>query len=290
MHDTLGMINRIFDRTTRLHVQVLGRSLHAFQFWAVVGLFSAITAALTLGVHRDLSMIILGMIALSGVLTVLLLALTVKIITGEEVLVCYHSMIAVFAVISGLLFLMKQPLWIYLDITAVGLGIFLSFGRIGCFMVGCCHGRPAKKWGVCYGQAHVVAGFNSRFKGQRLIPVQLLESMWLFLMTSIAAMIVLSDSRPGSAFFWYVVAYGTGRFWIEFFRGDAHRPVWSGYSEAQWISVVTALGCLALALTNFHILWYNYVAALSVIGGFLSTVMKRFVINQGRTKERRSDV
>ena len=43
----------------------------------------------------------------------------------------------------------KLPIRRYLDILAIGLLLALSFGRIGCFLNGCCFGKPTDKlWGV----------------------------------------------------------------------------------------------------------------------------------------------
>jgi len=43
----------------------------------------------------------------------------------------------------------KLPLRHYLDVLAVGLMLALVFGRIGCFLNGCCYGRPTElPWGV----------------------------------------------------------------------------------------------------------------------------------------------
>jgi len=43
----------------------------------------------------------------------------------------------------------KLPVLRYLDILAVGLMLALGFGRIGCFLNGCCYGRPADvPWAV----------------------------------------------------------------------------------------------------------------------------------------------
>jgi phosphatidylglycerol:prolipoprotein diacylglycerol transferase len=43
----------------------------------------------------------------------------------------------------------KLPIRRYLDILAVGLMLALVFGRIGCFLNGCCYGRPTElPWGV----------------------------------------------------------------------------------------------------------------------------------------------
>ena len=43
----------------------------------------------------------------------------------------------------------KLPIRRYLDILAIGLMLALVFGRIGCFLNGCCFGKPTDKlWGV----------------------------------------------------------------------------------------------------------------------------------------------
>jgi len=43
----------------------------------------------------------------------------------------------------------KLPIRKYLDILAIGLMLALAFGRIGCFLNGCCFGKPAKlPWAV----------------------------------------------------------------------------------------------------------------------------------------------
>jgi phosphatidylglycerol:prolipoprotein diacylglycerol transferase len=43
----------------------------------------------------------------------------------------------------------KQPMRHYLDVLAIGLFAALAFGRIGCFLNGCCYGRPTDlPWGV----------------------------------------------------------------------------------------------------------------------------------------------
>jgi len=43
----------------------------------------------------------------------------------------------------------KLPIRRYLDVLAIGLMLALVFGRIGCFLNGCCYGRPTElPWGV----------------------------------------------------------------------------------------------------------------------------------------------
>ncbi len=45
----------------------------------------------------------------------------------------------------------KLPVRHYLDILAIGLMLALAFGRIGCFLNGCCFGKPTElPWAVCF--------------------------------------------------------------------------------------------------------------------------------------------
>ena len=45
----------------------------------------------------------------------------------------------------------KLPVRRYLDVLAIGLMLVLVFGRIGCFLNGCCYGKPTElPWGVCF--------------------------------------------------------------------------------------------------------------------------------------------
>jgi phosphatidylglycerol:prolipoprotein diacylglycerol transferase len=53
------------------------------------------------------------------------------------------------AIILFYLWYHKLPIRRYLDILAIGLMLALVFGRIGCFLNGCCFGKPTKlPWGV----------------------------------------------------------------------------------------------------------------------------------------------
>ena len=58
---------------------------------------------------------------------------------------------AAVAVILVYLKYYKLPIRSLLDITAVGLMLILVFGRIGCFLNGCCYGKPTSHfWGVTF--------------------------------------------------------------------------------------------------------------------------------------------
>jgi hypothetical protein len=58
---------------------------------------------------------------------------------------------------------------------------------------------------------------------------------------------VVGGGRPGSAALFYASGYALGRFWIEAVRGDDVRPVWGRLSEAQWTSLLVAVGAASVS-------------------------------------------
>lgn len=221
-------------------IRLRRRLVPVFRICGYTGLFLAILVVGYLVHGQGLSFWIMAGIIISSVLTFLSLAIVTKLIIGEERLIYYHQEIAVMIVASVLLWLLQQPVLVYLDITILGLGVFLAFGRIGCLMAGCCHGLPSG-WGVVYRVEHSFAGPSSHLVGVRLFPVQALESLWVFGIVIVGAVFVMTGRPPGDALTWYVVMYGLGRFFFEFMRGDSERHYYLGFSEAQWTSLL--LGC-----------------------------------------------
>jgi hypothetical protein len=178
--------------------------------------------------------------AVSGALASFAVLVGTKVVVGGERWVFYHHAGAVAVAEFLLLRTSKSPVLPYLDLLAAGLLFLLACGRIGCLLVGCCHGRPAD-WGVCYGPEHVSAGFPRDLGGVRLAPVQLVEALWVVVVASMASGMVWNASRPGAALSWCLIGYGGGRFLIEFWRGDRDRPTRLGMSEAQWTSLLLVL-------------------------------------------------
>lgn len=120
-----------------------------------------------------------------------------------------------------------KTLWPMLPALAIGHAI----GRIGCFLAGCCFGKPTELfWGV-YLHNH------DRH------PTQLIEASGLFIL----GIYLLKSHRPQSALLsHYLIAYGLLRFWVEMLRGDLVRGSWGYFTPSQWISLGLILGGLAL--------------------------------------------
>jgi len=110
----------------------------------------------------------------------------------------------------------KIPLLRLWDVIApvFGLGIFLT--RIGCFLNGCCFGKPCDlPWGVVF---PVVSPAGYLFQGVHIHPTQLYSSLYGLL---IMVVILLLDRKPrfdgflASIFF---MMYGISRFLMDFVR------------------------------------------------------------------------
>ena len=73
------------------------------------------------------------------------------------------GVIAAIVIILAYLKYHKLPVLRYLDILAVGLMLALVFGRVGCFLNGCCYGKPADvPWAVRF--PSYVNNFNEKSK------------------------------------------------------------------------------------------------------------------------------
>jgi phosphatidylglycerol:prolipoprotein diacylglycerol transferase len=71
------------------------------------------------------------------------------------------------AVIFLYLWYHKLPVRRYLDILAIGLMLALVFGRIGCFLNGCCFGRPTNlPWAVQFPYHHPILTHSPPYRSQ----------------------------------------------------------------------------------------------------------------------------
>jgi hypothetical protein len=255
-------LNRRLDSAARTSIRVRGHRLSAFRLCGTVGFVLGVAAGAGLAAaHGRSPWIVLG---LGGVAATTYLALA-AVAAGpdhDDQLVYYHHQAAVLAATTAALILAGAPVLAYLDTVSVGLGLFLVFGRIGCLMVGCCHGRPARV-GISYGVEHVREGFPAHHIGLRLLPVQAFESVWTLLAVGVAT--VASWHGPGAGLAAYVVTYAAGRFVLEYFRGDGARPYLLAASEAQWTSFALVAAVVATETGGLIPRDHLHVAALALM-------------------------
>src|SRR5271157_369937 len=260
----------------RPEIEIFHRSRPVYKVCVYAGVLSGVSMALALARAAGVSLPLTAGMAVAGILTALSLAMFTKIATGSEHYAYYHYELAVLAVVTALLCLLGQPPKPQLDLTILELGMADTLGRWGCLMAGCCHGRP-HEWGVGYGQKHAAAGFDSHLVGVRLFPVQIVESLWMF--ATVAAGSVLFLTRPpGAAFAWCIMAYGAGRFYLEFARGDRARPFLLSFSEGQWTSLFQMSAVFALERTRWlpSTPWHAFVVPGIIVTAIGVALGRRF--------------
>jgi phosphatidylglycerol:prolipoprotein diacylglycerol transferase len=114
----------------------------------------------------------------------------------------------------------RIPTWKVADIAAPALALGHGFGRIGCFMAGCCYGREcAASWGATFHSpyAHDLTGIPLN---TALHPVQLYEAVLNFLNFIVLYFVLRKKTFDGQVFPVYIINYSIIRYFTEFFRGD----------------------------------------------------------------------
>ena len=122
------------------------------------------------------------------------------------------------------------------DFTITALPLGHAFGRIGCFLNGCCGGRLA-------GHPSCLTGNLTHY------PVQLYESSFNLVLYGLLTWFYVKHrkNRHGSVLALYLMTYPIGRILLEYLRGD-DRMRWGNLDVAQEIS----LGLIVVGLT----LWW----------------------------------
>lgn len=123
----------------------------------------------------------------------------------------------------------------YFDIFAVIIPLFHFFGRIGCFLVGCCYGIESKI-GFTYHRSLVEsANHVHRF------PIQLVEAGFNLILFFVLYKFYKKEKYKGKLIYIYLMSYAVARFIFEFFRGDDYRGFLFGLSTSQIISILIVI-------------------------------------------------
>jgi phosphatidylglycerol:prolipoprotein diacylglycerol transferase len=125
----------------------------------------------------------------------------------------------------------KMDTLLQFDILAVCIPLFHFFGRIGCFLGGCCYGIESE-FGFTFTQSPIEFA-----NGVNRFPVQLLEAAVLLIIFLVLLQLFNREIQSGNLILLYFLFYGTARFFIEFLRDDFYRGIWGIFSTSQWISV-----------------------------------------------------
>lgn len=174
----------------------------------------------------------------------------------------------ILAVFSIIFYLKKKHISVLKigDLLMPGILLGLAFGRIGCFLNGCCYGQVVQglPWSVCFpmitnardeitgspafiDHVHQNLISNNAFMSLPVHPAQLYESILVVLFFVILSVIWARKKRfddkgnPREPKHGFIIAYAgmlyaIGRFSVESFRGD-NKSFITGISYSQWVSI-----------------------------------------------------
>ena len=124
----------------------------------------------------------------------------------------------------------------YFDLMMPSIALAQGFGRIGCFLAGCCYGKETSG-------PLAVTFTSSDFAPNNipLIPTQIYSSILDFVHFLLLLYVAKHKKADGQVAACYLIFYSIGRFIIEFFRGDIERGSVGSFSTSQFISIFTAI-------------------------------------------------
>lgn len=116
-----------------------------------------------------------------------------------------------------------------------------AVGRIGCFLSGCCFGKPTEFFlGVVYPSDSTPAQVfpnEDRTGSLPLHPTQLYEAFFLFVLFTL--MFIFKNKKVKNYYFSiYLICYAIFRFAIEFLRADDRGNMLFGISPSQYLSIL----------------------------------------------------
>ena len=133
-----------------------------------------------------------------------------------------------------------------LDITVGGLAIAQGFGRIGCFLAGCCYGAVTDlPIGVVFPQGSLAPA------GIHVHPTQIYSSIFDFILGFFLLYYGKKKRAHGKVMGMYLIIYSIGRFLVEFLRNDPRGNV-GVLSTSQFIAIFTlVLGIIIFNISRF---------------------------------------
>jgi len=151
-------------------------------------------------------------------------------------------------IVTGLIYLKIKKINLkeeYSDALAPAAPLFHTFGRIGCFLGGCCYGIESK-FGILYDNTY----YFKDLEVVRRFPVQLVEAGCNFILFIVLNYLYKKNRFKGNLLLIYLMSYSVIRFILEFFRGDEYRGFLFNLSTSQLISIGLFIISIILFIRN----------------------------------------
>lgn len=159
-----------------------------------------------------------------------------KLFSGSG-FVFYGSLLTTIPVMLWYFKKIKVPVLGMLDVMAAVTCIVHGFGRIGCFMAGCCYGLPTDGFLSVVFTSPVC---QAEPLNTPLYPTQLFEATFIFSLLILLFVLKKKKQFDGQLFLIYLMVYAAGRAILELFRGDMERGflINKVLSNSQFISIL----------------------------------------------------
>ncbi len=142
----------------------------------------------------------------------------------------------------------RQPLNLTLAFVGLLLPLYGGLARIGCFLGGCCYGKP-HRYGVLYPWWIFLTPNNGcrRYSPSpcpqgRVFPIQLVEAVAQLTLLAILTLLVWKAPHSVPYIFpLYLLLYAIVRFVLDCYRTTSARPRYGRFSEAQLLCALVAV-------------------------------------------------
>jgi phosphatidylglycerol:prolipoprotein diacylglycerol transferase len=155
----------------------------------------------------------------------------------------------ILAVVGAVLFLRLKgiPFFTMADICAPSIALGVFFTRIGCFLSGCCFGKPTRcAIGLVFPEGSP-AGYT--FPDVHIHPTQLYSSLYGLLIFLVLLLLERKHSFEGYTFGFLCIFYGAARFIVDFFRFYEGSAMWGALTVSQVLSLgLVVIGIVLLVV------------------------------------------
>ncbi|OOM75319.1 prolipoprotein diacylglyceryl transferase [Clostridium sp. BL-8] len=229
--------------------QIFGIQIKSYGLMIAIGMIIAATLFINKGKKRgfdeDLLLNLVIFAVLGGIFggKALFIITEIKdIIKDPSILLNFGYGFVIYGAIGGgaiaIYLYCKRKGWNFmeiLDMTVPGLAIAQGFGRIGCFLAGCCYGEETTlPIGVKFPENSLAPA------GVYLQPTQIYSSIFDFLLGFLLLYYSKRERQSGKIVGLYLIIYSIGRFLVEFLRNDPRGSV-GILSTSQFIAIFTLI-------------------------------------------------
>ena len=237
---------------------IFGLKVHAYGFMIDMGIIAAyvllnLRYKLYNGVKKENVIDILILVAVSGMLGSRIL----YVLLYRSEFPTFQSMLAIWnggqafhgGLILGIICIAvycrfkRLSIPVILDMLAPALCIAYAFGRIGCFLNGCCYGMVS--------DLPIACPMPTDEGIRNCLPTQLFSSLSGFIMCALLIVFQNRFRKPGTQFFSFIAMYGIYRFILEFFRYYPPAETFGAFTKGQYLSLaMILLGIFACIYIN----------------------------------------